>query len=82
MRFSEIPSTARVRVEIAQRRVCKSSLASGKLRIKNGKISKKKKLNRHLTSMWTLIDRNRKEAEFDDTTNTLLRDSLLHEESP
>ena len=34
MRFSEIPSTARVRLEIAQRRVCTSSLSSGQLRIK------------------------------------------------
>ena len=35
--FSGIPSTARVRLEIAQRRVCTSSLSSGKLRKKNPK---------------------------------------------
>ena len=32
MYISGIPSTARVRLEIAQRRVCTSSLSTGKLR--------------------------------------------------
>ena len=39
------------------------------------------KLNRLSTSMWTLIDGNRNEAEFNDTTNMFLRDSLKHEKS-
>ena len=41
-----------------------------------------KKNNRLSTSVWTLIDGNKSEAESDDTTNMFLRDSLKHKESP
>ena len=43
---------------------------------------KMKKPNRISTSVWTRIDGNRNEAEFDDTTNMFLRDSLKQKESP
>ena len=72
MRFSEIPSTARVRLEIEQRRVLCLFPFERKA------AEKLEKPDRISTSMWTLFDGNMNEAEFDGTTNMFLLDSPKH----